>query len=218
MRIATRLAAAMCVAAQAAGAQPLSDRMVITTDASPTPIYDASVEHGPGAVAQSPLVFGRELQFPEALVLLPHFSIVVMNDEPAGLSPEYHRPTGFLCCDVSDLVIAFRDPFSGLPTVMFWSDEDEVDLNAVVALLDRNFDPPLQESLVRMTGQLQDLTALLGLSGSGYKVEVQSVVAAPEPGVAAMLLAGLGLLARHARRRRGRRQSAPSSRSWSSAR
>jgi hypothetical protein len=174
----------------------LSDRLFITDATTGAILFDVVVSET-GDFAP---FFGANP--PNDLLGNTFVILLEPANEPAGENPIL-MPDGSGRI-VSDLVIAsFRNP--KLPTgpgVIFYSD-GHPSLAGLVASLA----PILQNgnvSVLDETGDLQDLSALIGSDAFGLKVQVQSDVV-PEPGTFALVGFGLaGLVAvRRAHRHRG---------------
>jgi hypothetical protein len=100
-----------------------------------------------------------------------------------------NTPAGSLR-QVSDLILGFKSVGNSTPSVLLISDGDP-SLSPWVSPLTTV--PGLTFS--EETGSLQDFTAALGLSSTGYKIEAMSDVGVvPEPAAYAFLAAGLLLL------------------------
>jgi PEP-CTERM motif len=169
----------------------LSDRLLITDATTGAILFDVVVSET-GDFAP---FFGTSP--PNDLLGNTFVILLEPANEPAGENPIL-MPDGSGRI-VSDLVVAsFRNPNLPFgPGVILYSDG-----NPNLAGLVDSLAPILQNGNVTVldeTGDLQDLSALIGSDALGLKVQVQSDVAVPEPGTFALV--GCGVLVLAARRR-----------------
>lgn len=193
MRIRSRffvvtLGVGIAIASRTESASALSDRVLITASIGFV-VFDGSVDEGGAAAPELSLSFGATLD-----PLDQTNSIVVLSEpagEPPGESPIFIPGTELV---LSDLVIA--NTFQGVNLGLLFLSDGDPTLAQILPILETQ---PF--AIVEETGELQDISALLGTGGVNLKVEVQSDVV-PEPGT--LLLVGGGLLgfAAHGRRRR----------------
>jgi hypothetical protein len=179
------LSLVLVFATRVESARALSDRLLVT-DATGVVLFDGSVDDTAGGGTELSLAFGAPVD-PFATTN----TIVVMTEpagEPPGESPIFIPGTNQI---ISDLVLSPHGPSPGGPVgVLFLSDGDPR-VPQIASLL-----PVVAFSVLEETGDLQDLSALLG--SDPLTVQVQSDVV-PEPGTFALL--GFGLVVLAARRR-----------------
>jgi hypothetical protein len=204
------LAAGIVMLTQVAGAQvaQTSDRMVITTiGAAPVVIFDHSIPEPP-TVGETTLVFdgtatpGTPAIAPPAAVTMVGTKVVFLT-EPAGSVPDPGEtpitvpgPNGPVV--LSDVVLSTAAIAGVPPQVMLVSDGDPN--LALIATALPNF--PTPPSFLAETGALQDVTSLLGLSGTTQfgPITVQVASDVPEPAALSLLvLAGVPALLRRRR-------------------
>ena len=173
----------------------LSDRLLIT-DSSAANVFDQLI---PELDVENPLLYGPPFASLEEIA--PFVTHVVVVIEPLGetpnpgvipvLLPNPADPTHPFI--VSDAIARFSQPGDPNFRILFGSDGDP--------FLQLGFDLLSQlhpvVSVIGETGELQDVTDLLGLTGSGITVQFQSDVA-PVPLPATLwlfgsVLGGLGL-------------------------
>ena len=192
----------------AAQANSPSDTMIVTYLLPPTSTCSVTIAEGAGAPEAvgvcgfSPLGIPDGLIFgvfpPTALGLPPASGVVLL--EPLGHlpdpgdSPVFWPGTNRI---VSDVLVRYNlNPFA----FVFVSD-GQTAMGAWVALLAGA--PPGTVRVIEETGAFQDVTADLGFA-VGTPISVRIISDIPEPGTAALLLAGAGIIGWTARRRNRR--------------
>jgi len=187
-------------AATAAAAAPLptSDRLIIGRNGQT--VLDQEI---PEAAVENPLVFGAPITFPDDLLLTTH--VVLVLEAPGETAdpgvdvltvPNPQDPSHPFV--VSDAIARLGVPGTDNFRILFGSDGDPF-LRPAFDILSQL---SLQLTVIVETGQMQDVTAELGLAGTGYTVAFRSDVPAPVPlpgslGLAITALATLGAKRRH---------------------
>src|SRR5215471_14811333 len=144
-----------------------SDRMVVTDVSTGAVLFDAAITEPAGDVDESSLLFGSS-DFPSTGA----FGVLLSAPpgEPPGEAPVFFPGTDIV---ISDLVVSNFGDLSGQPGVMLVSDGSPL----LAQALPRSTGFPIVEE----TGELQDLTSLLGGDAVGLRVQV-SPTWSPSPG------------------------------------
>jgi hypothetical protein len=208
MKMHSTLAACLALIAGTANAQnQLSDLLRITPPGGAPVVF--AIPEGGVAGAPETAIFNLPMLGPDGLyggplppgAFAPIIGSAVMF-EPAGAPIEPGEapifwPTATGQHIVSDIVVGFLTPNSPVaPTGVAFISYGDTNLATWAAFLMGGSVPVVT---LDETGAFQDVSALVFLPPVAYKVEVQSDV--PEPGTAALLLAGAGIVGWAARRR-----------------
>ena len=147
-------------------------------------VFDQSIAEG---AQEQPLVFGAPITFPDDLQLTTHV-VLVLESPGEAFDPNADVLTVPNPSDpsrpfiVSDAIARLGEPGTANFRILFGSDGDPF-LRPAFEILS-SLQPTL--SIVFETGELQDVTRLLGLANTDFSVAFQSDVPVPLPG-------GLGL-------------------------
>lgn len=157
---------------------PSSDRLIVGLNGAT--VFDQTIAE---ASVELPLVFGPPIVFPDDLLLTTHVVLVL---EPPGEAvdpnadvltvPNPNDPNRPFV--VSDAIARIGVPGTDNFRILFGSDGDPF-LRPAFEILS-SLHPTL--SIIFETGELQNVTDLLGLTDSGYSVEFRSDVPVPLPG------------------------------------
>ena len=178
-----------------------SDRMVVTNVLSGNVFFDQSIpEPAVAGLGESSLFFAPSGGTAPPPDFNPALTYVVLS-EPAGAAPEPGDESPIFLPGtetiVSDLVIgSFQSGGQFAAGVQLLSDGDPNLLGLVETI------PAAVLQIIPETGDLEDVTGLLGSGPAGLRVQVQSDVVVPEPGTFALLGVGLLGLAAQGRQRR----------------